>query len=99
MAGTRTHALVAGGAAAFAMAGALVVGDAAAEARVASYIVSGVGFLGAGGDFQETGRIPAALCPLKHGQPVAAGSLRVAKRGSTVGSHDRRGSSIVRPQR
>jgi len=41
MAGTRTHALVAGGAAAFAMAGALVVGDAAAEARVVSYIVSG----------------------------------------------------------
>lgn len=57
MAGTRTHALVAGGAAAFAMAGALVVGDAAAEARVVSYIVSGVGFLGAGVIFKESAEI------------------------------------------
>ena len=57
MAGTRTNALVAGGSAAFAMAGALVVGDAAAEARVVSYIVSGVGFLGAGVIFKESAEI------------------------------------------
>ena len=55
--GTRTNALVAGGAAAFAMAGALIVGDAAAEARVVSYVVSGVGFLGAGVIFKESAQI------------------------------------------
>jgi putative Mg2+ transporter-C (MgtC) family protein len=57
MAGTRSNALVAGGAAAFAMAGALIVGDAAAEARLVSYIVSGVGFLGAGVIFKESAQI------------------------------------------
>jgi len=57
MAGTRTNALVAGGAAAFAMAGALIVGDLTAEARIVSYIVSGVGFLGAGVIFKESAQI------------------------------------------
>lgn len=53
MAGTRTNALVAGGAAAFAMSGCLISGDATAEARIVSYVVSGVGFLGAGVIFKE----------------------------------------------
>ena len=53
MAGTRTNTLVAGGAAAFAMAGSLILGDAAAQARIVAYIVSGVGFLGAGVIFKE----------------------------------------------
>jgi putative Mg2+ transporter-C (MgtC) family protein len=57
MAGTRTNALVASGAAAFAMVGALIVGDPAAEARIVSYIVSGVGFLGAGVIFKESAQI------------------------------------------
>ena len=57
MAGTRTNALVAAGAAAFVMAGALIVGDAAAEARIVSYVVSGVGFLGAGVIFKESAQI------------------------------------------
>ncbi len=57
MAGTRTNALVAGGAAAFAMSGALITGDAAAQARVVSYIVSGVGFLGAGVIFKESAQV------------------------------------------
>lgn len=57
MAGTRTNALVAGGAAAFAMSGALIAGDAAAQARVVSYIVSGVGFLGAGVIFKESAQV------------------------------------------
>ena len=57
MAGTRTNALVAGGAAAFAMCGGLIVGDAAAEARIVSYVVSGVGFLGAGVIFKENAQI------------------------------------------
>jgi putative Mg2+ transporter-C (MgtC) family protein len=53
MAGTRTNALVAAGAAAFVIAGALIKGDASGEARVASYVVSGIGFLGAGVIFKE----------------------------------------------
>jgi|SRR5579875_512872 len=53
MAGTRTHALVSAGAAAFAMCGFLIVGDSSARSRIVSYIVSGVGFLGAGVIFKE----------------------------------------------
>jgi putative Mg2+ transporter-C (MgtC) family protein len=53
MAGTRTNALVAGGAAAFVMAGLLLPGDSSAAGRVASYVVSGVGFLGAGVIFKD----------------------------------------------
>lgn len=57
MAGTRTTALVAAGARAFVMAGAVVKGDAAAQARMASYVVSGVGFLGAGVIFKDAANI------------------------------------------
>jgi len=57
MAGTRTNTLVAGGAAAFAMSGGLILGDAAAQARIVSYVVSGVGFLGAGVIFKESAQI------------------------------------------
>jgi putative Mg2+ transporter-C (MgtC) family protein len=53
MAGTRTNALVCGGSAAFVMAGFLIPGDASGEARIVSYVVSGVGFLGAGVIFKE----------------------------------------------
>jgi len=53
MAGTRTNALVAAGASAFVMAGTLLDHDPAAAGRVASYVVSGVGFLGAGVIFKD----------------------------------------------
>jgi len=53
MAGTRTHALVSAGAAAFVMSGFLIRGDPSGEARIVSYVVSGVGFLGAGVIFKE----------------------------------------------
>jgi putative Mg2+ transporter-C (MgtC) family protein len=53
MAGTRTHALVAAGASAFVMSGFLIQGDPSGEARIVSYVVSGVGFLGAGVIFKE----------------------------------------------
>ncbi len=53
MAGTRTNALVAAGASAFVMAGALIANDLTAQARMASYVVSGVGFLGAGVIFKD----------------------------------------------
>jgi putative Mg2+ transporter-C (MgtC) family protein len=53
MAGTRTHALVAAGASAFVMSGFLIQGDSSGLARIVSYVVSGVGFLGAGVIFKE----------------------------------------------
>jgi len=57
MAGTRTNALVAGGAAAFVMCGLLLNSDLSALVRIVSYVVSGVGFLGAGVIFKEGGNV------------------------------------------
>jgi putative Mg2+ transporter-C (MgtC) family protein len=57
MAGTRTNALVAAGASAFVMAGSLLGDDPSASGRVASYVVSGVGFLGAGVIFKDAGSV------------------------------------------
>lgn len=57
MAGTRTNALVAAGAASFVMAGMLIEGDPSAAGRIASYVVSGVGFLGAGVIFKDGGTV------------------------------------------
>jgi putative Mg2+ transporter-C (MgtC) family protein len=53
MAGTRTHGLVSLGGAAFVIGGQLIPGDVTAAARVASYVVSGVGFLCAGAIFRD----------------------------------------------
>ena len=53
MAGTRTTALVAAGAAAFVMCGQLLNDDPSARGRIVSYVVSGVGFLGAGVIFKD----------------------------------------------
>jgi putative Mg2+ transporter-C (MgtC) family protein len=53
MAGTRTNALVAAGASAFVMAGFVLHGDSSASGRIVSYVVSGVGFLGAGVIFKD----------------------------------------------
>jgi putative Mg2+ transporter-C (MgtC) family protein len=47
MAGLRTNALVAAGAAMFVMMGGLMSGDGS-QGRVAAYVVSGIGFLGGG---------------------------------------------------
>jgi putative Mg2+ transporter-C (MgtC) family protein len=57
MAGTRTNALVAAGAAAFVMCGLLLDGDPSARGRIVSYVVSGVGFLGAGVIFKDGGNV------------------------------------------
>jgi putative Mg2+ transporter-C (MgtC) family protein len=57
MAGTRTNALVAAGAAAFVMTGFLIDGDPSARGRIVSYVVSGVGFLGAGVIFKDAGNV------------------------------------------
>jgi len=53
MAGTRTNALVSAGAAAFVMCGFLLDADPSARGRIVSYVVSGVGFLGAGVIFKD----------------------------------------------
>jgi putative Mg2+ transporter-C (MgtC) family protein len=53
MAGARTNALVAAGASAFVMTGSLIGGDPAAPGRMASVVVSGIGFLGAGVIFKD----------------------------------------------
>jgi putative Mg2+ transporter-C (MgtC) family protein len=54
MAGTRTNALVAAGASAFVMSALLIAkDDPTAQGRIASYVVSGVGFLGAGVIFKD----------------------------------------------
>jgi putative Mg2+ transporter-C (MgtC) family protein len=57
MAGTRTNALVAGGAAAFMMCDLLLNNDPSAPGRIVSYVVSGAGFLGAGVIFKEGGKL------------------------------------------
>jgi len=53
IAGMRTHGLVSVGGAAFVVGGLLIPGDITAPSRIASYVVSGVGFLCAGCIFRD----------------------------------------------
>jgi putative Mg2+ transporter-C (MgtC) family protein len=69
MAGTRTNALVAAGASAFVMAGSLLVDDPSARGRVASYVVSGVGFLRAGVIFKDGANVRGLSTQLQSGAP------------------------------
>jgi putative Mg2+ transporter-C (MgtC) family protein len=57
MAGTRTNALVAAGASAFVMCAFMVRDASRGEAQIVSYVVSGVGFLGAGVIFKDAGGV------------------------------------------
>jgi putative Mg2+ transporter-C (MgtC) family protein len=57
IAGTRTNALVAAGASAFVMCAFLVRDPNRNEAQIVSYVVSGVGFLGAGVIFKDGGNV------------------------------------------
>jgi putative Mg2+ transporter-C (MgtC) family protein len=57
MAGTRTNALVAAGASAFVMCAFMVRDPSRSEAQIVSYVVSGVGFLGAGVIFKDAGGV------------------------------------------
>jgi len=77
MAGTRTNALVAGGAAAFVMAGMLCANDLTANSRIAANIVTGVGFLGAGVIFKDSSSI--------HGLTTAATIWCSAATGTLAG--------------
>ncbi len=57
IAGTRTNALVSAGASAFVMCAFLVRDTSHSEAQIVSYVVSGVGFLGAGVIFKDAGSV------------------------------------------
>jgi len=57
MAGTRTNALVAAGAAAFVMCVYMIRDNARGEGQIVSYVVSGIGFLGAGVIFKDSGSV------------------------------------------
>ncbi len=57
MAGTRTNALVSAGASAFVMCAFFVRDNSRGEAQIVSYVVSGVGFLGAGVIFKDAGSV------------------------------------------
>lgn len=84
MAGTRTNALVAAGAAAFVMSGFLIAGDPSARGRIVSYVVSGVGFLGAGVIFKDSAGIQGLntaatiWCSAAIGALCGLGSVRLA---------------------
>jgi len=57
MAGTRTNALVSAGASAFVLCAFMVRDTSRSEAQIVSYVVSGVGFLGAGVIFKDAGSV------------------------------------------
>lgn len=57
MAGMRTNAPVSAGAAAFVMCAFMVRDNSRGEAQIVSYVVSGVGFLGAGVIFKDAGGV------------------------------------------
>jgi putative Mg2+ transporter-C (MgtC) family protein len=84
MAGTRTNALVAAGAAAFVMCGLLLDNDPSARGRIVSYVVSGVGFLGAGVIFKDGGNVrglntaATIWCSAAIGALSGLGSLHLA---------------------
>jgi putative Mg2+ transporter-C (MgtC) family protein len=84
MAGTRTNALVAAGAAAFVMCGLLLDNDPSARGRVVSYVVSGVGFLGAGVIFKDGANVrglnsaATIWCSAAIGALSGLGSLNLA---------------------
>jgi putative Mg2+ transporter-C (MgtC) family protein len=84
MAGTRTNALVSAGAAAFVMCGLLLDNDPSARGRIVSYVVSGVGFLGAGVIFKDGANVrglntaATIWCSAAIGALSGLGSLNLA---------------------
>jgi putative Mg2+ transporter-C (MgtC) family protein len=84
MAGTRTTALVAAGAAAFVMCGLVLDNDPSARGRIVSYVVSGIGFLGAGVIFKTGSNVQGLntaatiWCSAAIGALCGLGSLNLA---------------------
>ncbi|MEV5875347.1 MgtC/SapB family protein [Streptomyces sp. NPDC052101] len=89
MAGLRTNALVATGATLFVLY-SVAVGDAGSPTRVASYVVSGIGFLGGGVILRDGGGVrglntAATLwCSAAAGVLAAAGRLELAVLGTVA---------------
>ncbi|MFE9609621.1 MgtC/SapB family protein [Streptomyces sp. NPDC006012] len=89
MAGLRTNALVAAGATLFVLYG-VAVGDTGSPTRVASYVVSGIGFLGAGVILRQGGGVrglntAATLwCSAAVGVLAASGRLALCALGTAV---------------
>jgi putative Mg2+ transporter-C (MgtC) family protein len=87
-AGLRTHTLVAAGAALFAVAGASVSADGTDLTRVAAQVVTGIGFIGAGGmiksGFTMTGITTAATLWFAAALGVAAGFGLFAVAGAAL---------------
>jgi putative Mg2+ transporter-C (MgtC) family protein len=83
-AGARTNALVSAGAAAFVMSGLLLDNDPSARGRIVSYVVSGVGFLGAGVIFKDGANVrgpntaATIWCSAAIGALCGLGSLNLA---------------------
>lgn len=84
MAGTRTNALVAAGAASFVMCSLLLDNDPSARGRIVSYVVSGVGFLGAGVIFKDGANVrglntaATIWCSAAIGALASLGALNLA---------------------
>ena len=88
-AGLRTHTLVAAGAALFSVAGASVAAEGTDLTRVAAQVVTGIGFIGAGGmiksGFTMTGITTAATLWFAAALGVAAGFGMFLVAGSALG--------------
>jgi putative Mg2+ transporter-C (MgtC) family protein len=87
MAGTRTNALVAAGAAAFVICAFMVRDTSRSEAQIDSYVVSGVGFLGGGVIFKDAGSVRGLfrIGPISAlGNPLHALILTAAILGTKV---------------
>lgn len=88
-AGLRTHTLVAAGAALFAVAGASVAAEGTDLTRVAAQVVTGIGFIGAGGmvksGFTITGITTAATLWFAAALGVASGFGLFAVAGASLG--------------
>ncbi len=94
-AGLRTNILIAVGAAVFTMMSIeMAVGTGADPSRIASQIVTGVGFLGAGAIMRTRGGVQglttAATVWVNAAVGVAAGRRPVSSRADRVGRHARR---------
>jgi putative Mg2+ transporter-C (MgtC) family protein len=91
MAGTRTNALVVAGASAFVMCAFMVRDTSRSEAQIVSYVVSGVGFLGAGVIFKDSGSVRGLNTAATLWCSAAIGAIsRVGEPAARFDSHSNR---------
>jgi hypothetical protein len=99
MAGLRTNALVAAGAAMFVMMLGLIAGERS-QGRVAAYVVSGIGFLGGGvilKDGPSIRGLNTAATPLVHGgnRNLAPDGGDAVRSGGDSGSDRRKHPAVT----